>query len=849
MSPLARRTIVAALIALPLLLCAPCAHAQTGDTLVLKHALALPVPRKYAETVIALNPVEAALAGGTWKSPAAHRRTVFPGYGPSEWTEISVDSTGWFEDTVLNGCYLYGEIESPRAQPMLLAAMGDEMIYVNGAPRAGNPYGLKDSYESWEPRFDYSILPVDLRKGKNEFLVRSARGRFRLKLFPPPKPVLFNTRDATLPDLIAGSSVDTWGAVVVISAASAGAGPCILRAEFDNQTTRSNVGTLQPFSVRKIRFRLAGSVSPVQGDLRVKLSLLSLGNSGPAGRRTGEILLDTATVLVRIVRPGENRRETFISAEDGSVQYYAVLPASDSTPAMKSLVLSLHGASVEAINQSGSYEQKPWAYIVAPTNRRPYGFNWEDWGELDALQVLGIARTKFPIDTTRIYLTGHSMGGHGTWHIGTVYPDRFAAIAPSAGWISFWTYRFRGQDLGDTTPVREMIRRSTGPSETFTHLPNLSGLGVYVLHGSEDDNVPVTESRSIVDSLKAIQPDLVYHEEPGAGHWWDKSGEPGADCVDWAPMFDFFSRHARPEMREVRDIDFTTANPGVSASEYWATVVAQERQLKPSRIRLRFDPGLHRFSGSTSNVAILSIDCSPFDLRDSLSVLLDGQTLRTIPAGRIWLSRQAGVWQIVGSPADQQKNPRRYGTLKEAFRHDVLFIYGTQGSEEENRWAFDKARYDAEKLWYQGNGSVEVLSDRESVPLIKHPENRSVVLYGNSVTNGAWKLLLRTCPVQVGKGKISMRDGRTYSGDDLGCILIRPRDGVPDADVAAITGTGIRGMNSLNRIPYLSPGINLPDCTILSGEYMTKGDEGVLFTGYFGLDWSVERGEFVSGRK
>ena len=38
---------------------------------------------------------------------------------------------------------------------MILQAMGDEIAYVNGAPRAGNPYCLKDERESWEPNFDY----------------------------------------------------------------------------------------------------------------------------------------------------------------------------------------------------------------------------------------------------------------------------------------------------------------------------------------------------------------------------------------------------------------------------------------------------------------------------------------------------------------------------------------------------------------------------------------------------------------------------------------------------------------------------------------------------------------------
>src|SRR5206468_4126470 len=78
---------------------------------------------------------------------------------------------------------------------------------------------------------------------------------------------------------------------------------------------------------------------------------------------------------------------------------------------------------------------RPWAHSVAPTNRRPFGFGWEDWGRLDALEVLELAQKSLRNGQLRTYLTGHSMGGHGTWHLGATFPDRWAASAPSAGWI------------------------------------------------------------------------------------------------------------------------------------------------------------------------------------------------------------------------------------------------------------------------------------------------------------------------------------------------------------------------------------------------------------------------------
>ncbi len=100
-------------------------------------------------------------------------------------------------------------------------------------------------------------------------------------------------------------------------------------------------------------------------------------------------MIDTVTISLRIVGADDPRRETFLSSIDGSVQYYAVTPQQPAGfPDRPALFFSLHGAGVEALNQAASYAPKKWGYVVAPTNRRPYGFSWEDWGRLDALEVL-----------------------------------------------------------------------------------------------------------------------------------------------------------------------------------------------------------------------------------------------------------------------------------------------------------------------------------------------------------------------------------------------------------------------------------------------------------------------------
>jgi len=75
--------------------------------------------------------------------------------------------------------------------------------------------------------------------------------------------------------------------------------------------------------------------------------------------------------------------------------------------------------------------------------------------------------------------------------------------------------------------------------------------------------VPVGQ-RDNAGAARGLPSRLRLSQQAGAGHWWDVSPEPGADCVDWPPLFDFFARHLRPDDESVWEVEFATASPGVS---------------------------------------------------------------------------------------------------------------------------------------------------------------------------------------------------------------------------------------------------------------------------------------------
>jgi len=816
--------------------------------------LAIGTGGHFGRTPVHTDAIEAEIVSGTWQRPAPNDR-VQPANGAAmEWKAVNTNKDGWFDADVLNNGYVYAPVVAQSDCVMILEAKGDYLVYVNGRLGPGDPY-----------QYGYVRLPVQLHAGTNDILFLCTSGQLKFDLAAPTAPVSLDLRDSTLPDLIAGEKENTWGAVVVVNATGETQTGLFIRASIaGKRAIQTAVPPILPFSVRKAGFQLKGKMPGQSGGGSQEIRAVAPDKPGYAsgetsaslqitlvdsqnGRRT---ILDQKTTRLRIRRTDQIQKCTFVSEIDGSVQYWALNPAAPAEQpkgwtSNGALFFSLHGAGVEALGQAEAYEPKSWGNIVVPTNRRPFGFDWEDWGRLDALEVLELARARLHPDPQRIYLTGHSMGGHGAWQLGVLFPDHFAADGVSAGWISFFSYA-GGRRFTNGTPIEAILQRASATSDTLLMKSNFLQEGVYILHGSDDDNVPVTEARHMKAELAAFDPDVAYHEQPGVRHWWDISDEPGADCVDWPPMFDYFARHAIPTDESLRDIHFTTVNPGVSAMCHWLEVEQQVHALEPSTIDVRWDPGKRRFVGTTANIERLSFDLRQIAPGKSFAVELDGQTLKGLPwptnTNKLWLQNSSGKWTVAAELPPEQKGPARCGPFKDAFRHHMIFVYGTRGTAEENAWAFAKARFDAESFWYRGNGSVDVVPD--TIFDARAEPDRSVILYGNADSNGAWPALLADSPVQVNENQVRI-GSRVLSGNDLACLFLRPRSGSKAACVGVVSGSGLVGMKLTDRLNYFLSGVAYPDCTVLGADMLFKGVEGVRAAGFFGNDWSVDNGDFA----
>jgi hypothetical protein len=439
---------------------------------------------------------------------------------------------------------------------------------------------------------------------------------------------------------------------------------------------------------------------------------------------------------------------------------------------------------------------------------------------MDALEVLEIAKREYGIDPNKVYLTGHSMGGHGTWILGATFPQLFSALAPSAGWRSFFTYGGKPVETG--SELIDFIGTASNTSATHLLFDNYKNQEIYVIHGDADDNVPVSEARAMKKVFEDMKKPIGYHEQPGAGHWWDGDKSAGADCVDWPPIFEMFQKaptlfrnragtpraYIQPPVPQANMMEssFVTVNPAVSSGYPGLEILRQEKKLRPSSIQV---------ASTRQGMEIKTVNAETIKLSGSflgpMKATIDAQpiTVTSTPTAFVTFTKTNGKWEVARDPRPQ------VGPFKEAFTNRLAFVYGTKGTAEENAWMYNKARYDAEQLWYRGNGGAELLSDEEAMSA----KGRNLVVYGNSRINKIWDELVGKAPLEP--------------DIDQGILMLRPQAG---RLIACIGGEGLKGMRATDRLPIFVSGVGYPDWVIFGTDIAAKGNAAVLGAGYWNHD-------------
>jgi predicted peptidase len=223
-------------------------------------------------------------------------------------------------------------------------------------------------------------------------------------------------------------------------------------------------------------------------------------------------------------QPAERKgvsRVTVVSST--RLPYLAITPVGFRSQRGWPLILFLHGS-----------EQRGTDLNLVKLNGPPkYALNHPDFpfvvvapqlaeGKIwNADAVAGLVKQlipRFKIDSSRIYLTGLSTGGYGTWDTAVKYPERFAAVAPVSG--------------GGNTVI---LKHAEG-----AQLDALRALSVWAFHGGSDSIVDPSESQRMIAELQRIGAgDVRVTIYPGAPHdIWNQ-------VYDTPALYDWFLQHQR----------------------------------------------------------------------------------------------------------------------------------------------------------------------------------------------------------------------------------------------------------------------------------------------------------------
>lgn len=177
--------------------------------------------------------------------------------------------------------------------------------------------------------------------------------------------------------------------------------------------------------------------------------------------------------------------------EKSSMDYVLFLPKGYEAKSAKRwpLMMFLHGSGEREGNIWRVTFHGPTKYIekhpdfpfILVSPQCPPGQKWSD----DVLMgILDEVTEKYRVDTNRVYLTGLSMGGYGTWSLATTYPERFAAVAPVCGGEG---------NIGIVLSMQDKQKSAA-----------LKRLPIWAFHGAKDNVVSLAESERIVATMKKI---------------------------------------------------------------------------------------------------------------------------------------------------------------------------------------------------------------------------------------------------------------------------------------------------------------------------------------------------------
>lgn len=584
---------------------------------------------------------------------------------------------------------------------------------------------------------------------------------------------------------------------------------------------------------------------------------------------------------------------------DGSIQAAAVLPPTAPCAPNCTVLLSTHGAGVDAVAAAWteSYRTQKSAWVLLPTGRRKFGLNWEGpqmRTAITAVRAFCALMPGVPPDQASYWKprndawlqAGHSMGGHGALLLATHFPDMLLASLPAAGWLRLSTYGESGdsEDLSySDASLRALLAVSSAEYNADLYAENLLGIPFLARVGSEDDNVPPSNLRKFCRLLKEneffhnVTTVVNLSEVPGKGHWFD-------GVVDDDVLQPFLDKHLNSLRKPALPLSFTvfTMNPGSSGSRGGLRVLLQEVVFEQSRLHVRREgvdwhvqtENVRRFryqavngieerpqrlyidGEKTHGIAIPAYVYSPRDIpeleaNDDSDIALD---FCATNSNSVSDDQRPVRWRLCDRRTDNnQRLPDLYGpSFSVLSRRKVVVIY----PEKDGRLRDFAVRY-SNALYIRGISAAVTTDSNVTAAgqMSSSPGDFNTILLGGPNINSIARMLSssgHTADVWFDQTEATAERNTTlrfcvadrrrcFSEPGTGIAFLSKGPGRSLLFYAA--GTDAAGVEAaLDFLPY-SPSSHIPEWTILSVSargWGFRGLGGVVALGYWDSQWKLE---------
>ena len=498
-----------------------------------------------------------------------------------------------------------------------------------------------------------------------------------------------------------------------------------------------------------------------------------------------EMMLERKGQIGRI-RPSGFVRLAYRDEVDGSPQYCrAYLPA-EYDPAKKwPLVLQIHGynpANPVYVKWWSADNRHPgidteFANHQGVIYMEPHGrgnVQYLGMGDSDIMHVIAEAKRLFNVDEDRVYLTGDSMGGWGTWNVSTRHPDMFAAIAPVFGGVDYHS-TMSEEDLAKLSPIDRYINEK---GSSWSMADGLLNVPIFVHHGDKDQAVNVEFSRYGVRMLQRWGYNVRYHEYPGRVHE-ALSNQNGNLNIDWFLQYrrDPNPRHVRIRSAELRN-----------AKAYWAHVLQEASPLAFMVVDAEVvDRNVIRLD--TENVVDIALSPSAtlVDPAKPIEVIWNG-------AARV-MRLEDGNLRLTSAdykPAALHKNERLPGLTSDFTVTPFAIVIGTTSKDPDMvKLCRQKADLFINSWRSWQNQPPRVFQDTEisDADIAKY----SLLLFGGTDENLVTAKFADRIPLQIAGDHITI-DGKVFPVKDAAVQMIYPNPLNPERYVWIIAGTSANGM-------------------------------------------------------